>query len=182
MHILRKWLIIQGQKANSTRSRKRANLRTVTLWTLWDHTHTGQSQRISILARHHQRHESKVKDCMICQENAPSQTKEIMQSHEVPIGPWIKLGTDLFEHNKRQYILIVEYFSKFPFIHKLHSLSTGTVINELKGLFSENGIPEVIISDGGRQFRSEFRNFTQKWGLQHIQSSPYHHQSKGEAE
>ena len=56
MHILRKRLIIQGQQANSTRSRKRANLRTITLWTLWDHMHTGQSQRISILARYHQRH------------------------------------------------------------------------------------------------------------------------------
>ena len=119
---------------------------------------------------------------MICQENAPSQTKEIMQSHEVPRGPWIKLGIDLFEHNKRQYLLIVDYFSKFPFIHKLHGLSTGTVINELKGLFSENGIPEVIISDGEPQFRSEFRNFAQEWGFQHIQSSPYHHQSNGEAE
>ena len=48
--------------------------------------------------------------------------------------------------------------------------------------FSENGIPEVIISDGGPQFRSKFRNFAQEWGFQHIQSSPYHHQSNGEAE
>ena len=31
--------------------------------------------------------ESKVKDCMICLENAPSQTKEILHSHEVPRGP-----------------------------------------------------------------------------------------------
>ena len=104
-----------------------------------------------------------------------------MQSHEVPRGSLIKLGIDLFEPNKRQYLLIVDYFSKFPFIPKLHGLSTGTVINELKGIFSENGIPEVIISDGGPQFRSEFKNFTQEWGFQHIQSSPYHHQSNGEA-
>ena len=106
----------------------------------------------------------------------------IMQPHEVPRGTWIKLGIDLFEHNKRQYLLIMDYFSKFPFIHKLHSLSTGTVINELKGLFSENGIPEVIISNGGPQFRSEFRNFAQEWGFQHIKCSPYHYQSNGEAE
>ena len=105
-----------------------------------------------------------------------------MQSHKVPRGPWIKLGIDLFEHNKRQYLPIVDYFSKFPFIRKLHGLSTDTVINELKGIFSENGIPEVIISDGGPQFRSKFRNFAQEWGFQHIQSSPYHHQSNGEAE
>ena len=76
----------------------------------------------------------------------------------------------------------MDYFSELPFIRRLHSLSTGTVINEFKGLFSKNGIPEVIISDGGPQFRSEFRNFAQEWGFQYIQSSPYHHQSNGEAE
>ena len=109
---------------------------------------------------------------MICQENAPSQTKEILHSHEVPRGPWIKSGIDLFELNKRQYLLIVDHFSKFPFINKLHSLSTGTVINELKGLFSENSIPEVIISDRGPQFRSKFRNFAQEWGFSI--SNPHH--------
>ena len=126
--------------------------------------------------------ESKVKDCSICQENSSSQTKEVMHSHEVPRGPWIKLGIDLFEHYKKQYILLVDYFSKFPVIRQLHSLSTGTVINELKRIFSETGISEVVISDGGPQFRSEFKDFAQAWGFQHIQSSPYHHQSNGEAE
>ena len=76
----------------------------------------------------------------------------------------------------------MDYFSKFPFIPKLPSLSTSTVINELKGLFSENGIPEVFISDGGPQFRSKFRNFAQEWAFQHIQSLPYYHQYNGEAE
>ena len=99
----------------------------------------------------------------------------------LPRGSWLKLGIDLFWTNKRQYLLIVDYFSKFPFIHELHSLSTGTVINDLKRLVSENGIPEAIISDGWPQFRFEFRNFAQEWGFQHIQSSPYHHQSNGEA-
>ena len=119
---------------------------------------------------------------MICQDNSSSQPKEPMHSHNVPKGSSIKLGIDLFEHNMKHYILIVDYFSKFPIIHKLHSLSTGTVISELKEIFSENGIPEVIISDGGPQFRSEFRNFAQEWGFQHIQSTPYHHQSNEEAE
>ena len=65
---------------------------------------------------------------------------------------------------------------------RVNSLHTGTVISKLKGIFSENGIPEVIILDGGPQLRSEFRGFAQEWGFQHIQSSPYHNQSSGEAE
>ena len=126
--------------------------------------------------------ENKVKDCAICQQNATSQTKETMHSHDVPRGPWIKLGVDLFEHNKKQYLLVVDYFSKFPIIRKLHSLSTGAVISELKEIFGENGIPDTLITDGGPQFRSEFKEFARKWGFDHIQSSPHHHQSNGEAE
>ena len=76
--------------------------------------------------------ENKVKDRAICQENSTSQIKEPMHSHDVPKKPWMKLGIDLFEHHKKYYILIVDYFSKFPIIRKLHSLSTGTVISELK--------------------------------------------------
>ena len=121
--------------------------------------------------------ESKVKDCLTCQENSSSQTKEVLHSHKVPRGPQIKLGIDLFEHNEKHYILPVDYFSKFPVIRQLHSLSTGTVINELKRIFSE-----VVISDGGPQFISEFKDFARAWGFEHIQSSPYHHQSNGEAD
>ena len=77
----------------------------------------------------------------------------------------MKLGIDVFEHNEKQYILLVYYFSKFPIICRLHSMSTGTVNNQLKGIFSKNGIPENIISDGGPQFRSQFRDFAQEWGF-----------------
>ena len=126
--------------------------------------------------------ENKVKDCVICQQNSTSQTRETMHSHDTPRGPWIKLGIDLFEHNKKQYLLVVDYFSKFPIIRRLHSLGTGSVISELKGIFGENGIPGILISDGGPQFRTEFKEFAQEWGFEHIQSSPHHHQSNGEAE
>ena len=125
---------------------------------------------------------NQVKDCVICQQNSTSQTKEIMHPHNTPKGPWMKLGVDLFEHNKKQYLLVVDYFSKFPIIRKLHSLSTGSIISELKGIFSENSIPETLISDGGPQFRSEFKEFACEWGFEHLQSSPHYHQSNGEAE
>ena len=81
-----------------------------------------------------------MKDCLICQENSPSQSTDHIHSHGAPRGPWVKLGVDLFKH-KKQCILIVDYFSKFSIICRLHRLSTGTLINELKGIFSENGIP-----------------------------------------
>ena len=105
-----------------------------------------------------------------------------MQSHEVPKAPWTKVGIDLFEYNKQQYLLVVDYYSKFPYTCRLHSPNTSTVINKLKEIFTENGIPETVITDGRPQFRSEFKEFAKKWRFQHIQSSPHHHQSNGQAE
>ena len=45
------------------------------------------------------------------------------------------------------------------------------------------GIPNSIVSDNGPQFVSEiFKEFTRKWDIQHITSSPRYPQSNGEAE
>ena len=97
-----------------------------------------------------------------------------MHFNKVPRGLWIKLGINLYECTERQYLLIVDYFSKFPNIYKLNSLSSDTVFNELKEIFSENSIAKVIISDEMPQVRSEFRENTQEWGSPTSISNPHH--------
>ena len=77
-----------------------------------------------------------------------------MQSHKVLKAPWTKVDIDLFEYNKQQYLLVVDYYSKFPYTHRLHSPNTSTVINKLKEIFAENGISETVITDNRPQFRS----------------------------
>ena len=126
--------------------------------------------------------ENKVKDCTTCTANSNSLQKESMHSHEVPTQAWRKVGIDLFEFQKVQYLLIVDYYSKFPLIRKLHSTSTLSVVKKLKEIFSEFGIPDTVMTDGGPQFRSEFTDFSIEWGFIHVQSSPHHHQSNGQAE
>ena len=70
--------------------------------------------------------------------------------------------------------MIVDYFSKLQTICNLNSLSSDTEFNELKEIFSENGIAKDIISDEVPQFRSEFRDFTQECGSPTSISNPYH--------
>ena len=53
----------------------------------------------------------KVSQCQVCQENSSSLQQETMQSHEVPKAPWTKVGIDLFEYNKQQYLLVVDHYS-----------------------------------------------------------------------
>ena len=50
----------------------------------------------------------------------------------------------------------------------------------MKMIFSEHGIPEILMSDNGPQFSSsEFRDFAAKYGCDHVTSSPMYPQSNG---
>ena len=94
--------------------------------------------------------------CTICNQNARAQQKETLQPHHIPNTPWTKLRIDLFELNKIQYMLIVDYHSRFPIVRRLPSTATSSIIKTLKLVLSEHGIPKTIVTDGGPQFRSEF--------------------------
>ena len=74
---------------------------------------------------------------------------------EIPERPWAKVGADLFEFNNQHYLLIVDYFSKWPEISKLDNLSVNNVISYMKSQISRYGIPDELISDNGPQFACE---------------------------
>ena len=121
-----------------------------------------------------------IKGCNSCQATQPSQQKEPMISHNVPSRPWKKVGMDLFEHKSHHYLLVADYFSKFPFVSKLNNLTSNHVISLLKTIFSEQGIPSEVYTDQGTQFTSsDFKNFAKlyRFGITH--SSPRYPQSNG---
>ena len=104
--------------------------------------------------------------------------------HEIPTRPWQNIGTDLMYFDNDNYIIFTDYYSKFPFVHKIKGQCTSNaVITILKEIFSEHGIPEIVISDNGRQYSSgEFKMFANQWGFKHVTSSPHFPQSNGLAE
>ena len=57
-----------------------------------------------------------VKACDICQKHKPAQQKEPLIPHDVTSMPWVKLGIDIFEHRSHHYLLVADYFSKFPML------------------------------------------------------------------
>ena len=81
----------------------------------------------------------------------------------LPDYPWQKIGTDLFSLDGTTYMIVVDYFSRYPEVIKLMSTTSSVVISVLKSLFSRYGIPEEVISDNGPQYASqEFCNFAKK--------------------
>ena len=124
----------------------------------------------------------KVQQCPECAK-AAGVRKEPLMSSPLPDYPWQIIATDLFEIKGDKYLLIVDYFSRFPEVVKLTSTTSATVISILKSIFSRFGIPEVVRSDNGPQYSSqEFASFAASHGFKHITSSPLYPQSNGQAE
>jgi len=101
----------------------------------------------------------------------------------LPDYPWQTVGTDLFELKQKQYLVVVDYYSRYPEIVKLSSTTSTSVIAALKVIFSRFGIPEIVRSDNGPQFSSkEFAVFAKSYNFTHTTSSPLYPQSNGQAE
>ena len=121
--------------------------------------------------------------CKACIKHSKSQPREPLQPHPMPEIPWHTVATDLFELRNSKYLLIVDYYSRFPVLHKLASTTARALIQEMKAVFAELGVPSVIVSDGGPQYTSvEFKDFMKQWQIEHRVSSPRHPQSNGMAE
>ena len=93
--------------------------------------------------------------------------KEPLQPHDIPESPWRKLGMDYFNFNGNSYVLICDYFSKFPFLFKAKT-SFRSLRHHLIDLFSIEGYPDEIVSDNGPPFSSkEFAKFLSGLGIKH---------------
>ena len=98
--------------------------------------------------------------------------KEPLQPHDIPEGPWRKLGIDYFAFDGNSYVLICDYFSKFPFLYRAKT-SFWSLRDRLIDLFSIEGYPDEIVSGNGPPFQSkEFAKFLSGLGIKHTTSSP----------
>ena len=115
--------------------------------------------------------EDYTKRCQECIKRSQV-ANEPLQSHDIPEGPWRKLGMDYFNFNGNSYVLICDYFSKFPFLYRAKT-SFWSLRDHLIDLFSIEGYPDEIVSDNGPLFQSkEFAKFLSGLGIKHTTSSP----------
>ena len=122
--------------------------------------------------------EDYTKRCQECIKRSQI-AKEPLQPHDIPEGPWRKLGMDYFNFNGNSYVLICDYFSKFPFMYKAKT-SFWSLRDHLIELFSNEGYPDDIVSDNGPPFSSkEFARFLSDLGIRHTTSSPGYPCSNG---
>ena len=122
--------------------------------------------------------EDYTKQCQECIKRSQV-AKESLQPHDIPEGPWRKLGIDYFAFDGNSYVLICDYFSKFPFLYRAKT-SFWSLRDRLIDLFSIEGYPDEIVPDNGPPFQSkEFAKFLSGLGIKHTTSSPGYPHSNG---
>ena len=69
--------------------------------------------------------------------------------HEIPVHPWSKLASDIFNFEGDSYLLIVDYTSQFPIIRKLSSMTVKAIAHHIQALFAEYRWPDTLVTDNG---------------------------------
>lgn len=91
--------------------------------------------------------------------------KEPLLPQEVPQRQWKKLGADIFELNSNSYLVVVDYYSKYPELCLLKDKTAGSVITSMKSMFARHGIPDQVVADNMPFSSKSFRQFARDWGF-----------------
>ncbi|KII74158.1 Pro-Pol polyprotein [Thelohanellus kitauei] len=121
--------------------------------------------------------------CSACSRNSKLPSKQFT-SWTPTTRPFERVHVDFLGPFKNfVWMILIDSFSRFPFIAKMKNISARQTIDALKSIFCLEGYPETLVSDNGRQFVSlEFSDFCTTHGIMHKFSPPYHPESNGLAE
>jgi len=105
------------------------------------------------------------------QLSQPASSRTLL-SHPVPDRPWQNLGVDIFLFKEKDYLLVIDYYSKYPEISRLPDKTASTVITYLKEIFARHGIPEQLFSDKMPFNSRKVYEFADDWKINLTTSSP----------
>ena len=121
-----------------------------------------------------------VNRCKTCTQHKAKQAVQPMLPRDVPDSPWQELAADFFTHNHKEYLLIADMFSKYPFVYQISSKTAESINKKLQNLISQYGPPKRLFSDNGPPFSSKaFQRFLTSQYIDHITSSPLYPKSNG---
>ena len=122
-----------------------------------------------------------VQACEVCQKRAKMKRKELL--YPIQVGrAFERIGIDLVgpltitKQNNRYIIIATDYLTRW--LEAKAILNAGTEILA-KSIFEDivyrHGVPQVILSDNGKNFASEIvKILCEKFLIKHTFSSPYY--------
>ena len=93
--------------------------------------------------------------CTICPKCKASPPAQPMLPRDVPDGPWQEIIADYFTHKGKEYLLICNLISKYPFVYEVSTKSAHSLCACMLDLISQDGPPSLLFMDNGQPFASE---------------------------
>ena len=85
-----------------------------------------------------------------------------------PNGPWQEIIADYFIHKGKEYLLICDLFSKYPFIYMTTAKTEHSITQRIQDLICQCGPPRRIYTTNGPPFTWEdFVWFVQQQLIEH---------------
>ena len=128
--------------------------------------------------------EKSVRQCRECQESQSAPPVAPLNPWKWPTRPWARLHLDfLGPFEGKNLLVVIDAHSKWIEAVCTPSTSSASVIQVMRTLFAQFGVPELVVTDNGTGFVSSvFEHFLKKNGVKHTTSAPYHPASNGLAE
>ena len=101
----------------------------------------------------------------MCLNNRNKQPREMLIPHEIPKHPWMKVATDLFELNDKDYVIVIDYYSKFVEVTRLYNTLSRSVVKALKKIFTIHGMVYQNKSLVTMDLNIPVRNFSNLVGI-----------------
>lgn len=119
-------------------------------------------------------------NCCTCIENKQNPSEPLMNT-PLPSYPWEIVGTDIAERDGEKYLIIADYYSRYPEVICMGKDTTaGKLVKACKSAFARHGVPRIVRSDNGPPYNSKsFAEFAKNYGFEHTTSSPRFPQSNG---
>ena len=129
--------------------------------------------------------EEKIRCCHPCQLVGHSPRPEPVKPTSLPKEPWSKLTIDVCGPfpTGEQVVVLTDYYSRWPEIKILQSVTSRNILNWLLSVFATHGFPAEIKSDNASYFVSaEFKDTLASWGIKHTTVTEYWPQANGQVE
>ena len=107
--------------------------------------------------------EQSVQQCHLCQQQQSAPPVVPLQPWRWPSQPWVRLHMGFAGLFQGKMILVIDSHSKWNEAYPSDSSTSSKVIKLSRTLFTQFGIPEVLVTDNGSYFVSEeFETFLSK--------------------
>lgn len=124
----------------------------------------------------------RVAQCEICSMSKPAQKQEFGHlSSDVASRPLEKVFVDFVgplprtQRGNRFVLVVVDAFSKFTWLIPTRSATANVVVCELRRLFQNFSLPQIVASDNGKHFVGRVvKQFLFRLGIRHITTTPYY--------